>query len=286
MRCGCAFKGTRRFCEAQYSSLRVSDVRRVELVRKLGDGSAVESFLGHDGESHYFVQISRPEMSDVCDVMGRFLDLSADFAAQKHPELLTIDSLTVTPEGRFFLQSDAITGWTAADLLRRSGTVPEEVVVEWGVALCEALSVIHARGQTHGCLAPRHLHLKGASTCPSMRLADTTFLHFRSAFALSSDVVVVEPQYLSPERAAGTRGSASSDIWGMGALLVELLTGRAPFLGRTREESLALVGHARPPRLSARWERWNEVMAGTLDPVAANRFNSALEVRQALLHLV
>ena len=262
-------------------------MRNLELVRKLGDGSAVESFLGRLGAKHYLVQVSRPEMGREADLMGRFLDVSRSLvAAAPHPDLLTPQQVTMTKDGRFLLRSAQITGWTAADLLR-SGAVQEGLVLDWGIALCEALSTLHDRGQVHGCLAPRHVHLHGAPAFPSVRLADTTFLHFRSGSSLSPEtpVTVVEPEYLSPERASGSRGTPLSDVWGFGALLVELLTGRAPFRGSDAVESRELARNARPPRLSGKWERWSEVFCGTLDPLPSNRFGSALELRQALLAL-
>jgi serine/threonine protein kinase len=219
--------------------------------------------------------------------MGRFVDASKELVtAARHPDLLSTQEATMTGDGRFLLRSEAITGWTAADALRLS-PIPEGMVIEWGVALCEALSTLHDRGHTHGCLAPRHVHLHGTESFPSVRLADTTFLHFRSATSLPTTrkVMVVEPEYLSPERAAGNRGSAFSDIWGFGALLLELLTARAPFRGRTPVESRMLAKHARPPKLPATWAKWSTVFEGTLDPSPLNRFSSALELRQELLAL-
>lgn len=260
----------------------------LELVRKLGDGSVVEAFLGREGPAYYLVQVSRPELARATRLRGRFLDSSTSLvSAAPHPELLTPQQVTTTAEGRLVLRSDAITGWTAADLLKRSGKVPEALVVEWGIALCEALSTLHDRGHVHGCLAPRHLHLHGAPDLPSVRLFDTTLLHFRgeTSLALPPGVTVVEPEYLSPERASGSRGSAPSDVWGLGALLIELLSGRAPFRGRSPAESRVLATKARPPQLPPRWARWAEVLRGTLDPLPLQRFGSALELRQALLSL-
>lgn len=259
----------------------------LDLLRKLGDGSAVEAFLGRFESQYYLIQVSRPELVECSELMGRFLDHSSLLVASRHPELLTPQQLKMTPDGRFLLRSAPITGWTAADLLSR-GPVSESLVVEWAIAVCEALATMHGRDQTHGCLAPRHLHLSGSPELPSVRLADTTLLHFRAERSLKqpAEVTVVEPEYLSPERAEGKRGTALSDVWGLGALLVELLTGQAPFRGRTLAESRGLAAKARPPRLGGRWARWRDVLEGTLAPSPPERFGSALEVRQALLQLV
>ncbi|MFZ5439907.1 MAG: protein kinase domain-containing protein [Myxococcota bacterium] len=254
----------------------------MRVLRKLGEGSAVEAFLMAEGDARYVVQISRLGLAD--QLAGRLLDSSADLLlGPDHPEVLTPRTLQVMPRvNRFVLSSERVSGWTAADLLARQGRISETVVIDWGISVCEALEVIHARGQVHGCLAPRHVHLDGDALLPRARLLDTSLLHFRGD-AMTPGALIVEPEYLGPERAAGMRGTVASDVWGVGALLLELLTGRAFCRGRDAEESRELARRARAPKLSAAWERWKPVLEGCLEPLPVNRFGSALEVRQALL---
>ena len=252
----------------------------MQLLRKLADGSMVEAFLAEEGAKRVLVQIARPWLDD--PTRGRLLDSSSDLISQhEHPDLLQPRTLRITKSGRWVVSSGEITGWTAADLLQRSGPVPEALVLEWAVVVCEALEALHARGQSHGCLAPRHLHLFGEATMPQVRLLDTTLLHLRGE--LDATTTVVEPQYLSPERASGLRGTRGSDVWGLGALLFELLLGVPLIRGRTRDESRELARKARAPRLPRPLERWQAVVDGCLEPLPINRFASALEVRQALL---
>jgi serine/threonine-protein kinase len=261
----------------------------VELVRKLGDGSVVEAFLGRAVDGFCLVQISRPGLSTETALLQKLVQTSAALvAAPEHPELIRPRRATTTLEGRLVVRSDSITGWTAADLLRLQGPMREELVVEWGIVVCEALASLHDAGRVHGCLAPRHLHVGGASESPSIRLADTTLLHFRgekSSLSLPKELTVVEPEYLSPERAGGSRATVASDVWGVGALLVELLTGKAPYRGATHEQSRALALEGVMPRARGVLARWKDVIDGTLDPRPLNRLGSALELRQALLAL-
>jgi len=261
---------------------------QLNLVRKLADGSAVEAFIGQHGHSHYLVQLSRPELAAQADLLGSFLDTSRTTASVHHPELLTPRSFGHGTDGRVWAVSEPITGWTAADALRLKGPIPEELVVDWGLAVCEALDSLHARGRVHGCLAPRHLHLWGEPAAPRVRLLDTSLLYFRGkrSIALPPGAVLVEPEYLAPERASGSRGTIASDLWGLGVLVVELLTGRRPFHGATADESkqrvLANSRLVLPPWLKP----WQFFVDACLDPRPLNRFGSALEARQALIGLL
>lgn len=135
-------------------------------LRKLGDGSAVEAWLAADGAGCVVVQISREGLDET--VAGKLLDRSADLlTAPTHPEVLAPRSLSMLPRGnRLVLASEPVTGWTAADLLARQQRLSETTVIDWGIALCEALETLHARGQVHGCLAPRHVHLDGDPLLP------------------------------------------------------------------------------------------------------------------------
>lgn len=261
----------------------------VALVRKLGDGSVVETFLGRSSEGFCLVHVSRAGLDAQSPLRKTLVQASkALIAARAHPDLVSPRQVTTTPDGRLVFRSDAITGWTAADLLRLQGPAREELVVEWGIVVCEALATLHDAGRVHGCLAPRHLHLGGGSDSPSVRLADTTLLHFRgekTSMALPKELTVVEPEYLSPERAGGSRATVASDVWGVGALLVELLTGKAPYRGATADQSRALALEGIAPRPRGVLARWKDVLEGTLDARPLNRLGSALELRQLLLAL-
>lgn len=254
----------------------------MRLVRKVADGSAVEAFIAADGAQHFVVQVSREALSE--EWLGRLLDRSTDtLTSDGHPELLGASSLQFKG-GRFVAFTEPVTGWTARDYLARVGHVQEALVIDWGIAVCEALQQLHSRGQVHGCLAPRHLYLSGSTELPSVKLFDTSLLHLRSASnSLPSHGCVVEPEYLSPERATGSRGAIWSDIWGVGSLLVELLTGRAPFRGRDADESRELARKSRVPKLPAELSKWAPVIEGCLEPLPTNRFWSVMEVRQAIL---
>ena len=258
----------------------------MKLLKKLGDGGAVEAFLAADAHAHFVVQVSRASLSEAW--LGRLFERSTDaVTAPPHAELLSSTSVQFH-HGRFVAFSEPVTGWTGADFLARTGPLPHDLVLDWALSVCDALQQLHQRGQFHGCLAPRHLHLSGTPEFPTAKLFDTALLHLRAKDSVPAPATacVVEPHYLSPERATGSRGASWSDVWGVGALLSELLLGRAPFRGRDADESRALARRSRLPPLPAALSKWKPVLEGCLEPLPVNRFGSVLEVRQALVALV
>jgi serine/threonine-protein kinase len=255
---------------------------RLELVRKVGDGSVVEALLGKVDRQHVVVQLARPALASHAELLEGALAVAREGTV--HPELVGPGRPQRTHDGRLMVVSDPVSGWTAADLLRLAGPIAPERVVEWMVVVCEALEALHARGRVHGCLAPRHLHVHGDPERPAVRLFDTALLHLRGPTSLPTKPCVVEPEYLSPERAQGTRGTVASDVWGVGVLIVELLRGRPPYRGANSAETRALVQYARPIPTSF-FGAWRDVLRGCLAPVPADRFTSALELRQAVAAL-
>jgi eukaryotic-like serine/threonine-protein kinase len=113
---------------------------------------------------------------------------------------------------------------------------------------------------------------------------DTGLQLFRSkrSVAQPSSRVLVEPEYLSPERIRGNRGTATSDIYGLGVLMYELLTGKPPFTAADPAETRRLHLESEPARLPASCERLAPIVLRCLAKDPARRFPDVAEVRQAL----
>jgi serine/threonine protein kinase len=257
-------------------------VNGLELVKKVADGSVVEAMLGRIDRRHVVVQVARPALARDAELLRDAVEAAR--VGPIHPELISPGKPVKGPDGRLMVISDEVTGWTAADLLRLSGPIAPERVVEWMVGVCEALDALHARGRVHGCLAPRHLHVHGEPDRPAVRLFDTGLLHLRGVHSMPTRACVVEPEYLSPERAAGERGAIASDIWGVGVLVVELLRGRPPYRGASPAETRAAVKEPAPIPVSF-FGVWRDVLRGCLAPAPMDRFASAIELRQAIASL-
>jgi serine/threonine-protein kinase len=98
-------------------------------------------------------------------------------------------------------------------------------------------------------------------------------------------LLLVPPQYLAPERVAGYRATVRSDVYGLGVLLFELLTGSPPFLGRDHDETRDLHLTSPMPKLPGRVAAWDPVLRRCLEKEPEDRYGSMAEVRAEVLAL-
>lgn len=258
-----------------------------DVEEKLADGSAVEVFLARSSAGRVLVQVSRPELGNDIELYARFMDVTRRVKALKHPALVSVEHVHCASDGRFVVVSEPVTGTTAQAYLQARGPLSSELAISWGVSLCEALQFLHDHGLVHGCLSPQQVFLEGPKDAPTVRLLDTALMLFRDVRSLPmpKDRVLVAPQYLAPERVAGNRATPASDIYGLAVMLYELLTGAPPFSGETSVVTKQLHVAAPVPLLPAHLTAWDDVFDRALAKNPADRFESMIAFRQALVDL-
>lgn len=258
-------------------------MKDLQLGRKLATGSAVDAYLAESTSGTVLVQVTHAEVVADPELYGRFLDTTRVTATQhRHPALLSPEHTRCEPDGRFVLITGPVSGRTAVDHLRERGPLSTNEAIRWGLRVCDALEFLHAHGVVHGHLAPKNLFLDGDVEQPDVRLLDTVLLLYRGNRSVPSSQVLVAPEYLSPERCSGKRATIACDVYGMGILLHELLTGSPPFSARTLAETRALQLNAPVPQLRPGLEEWGAVLARCLAKRAADRFKSMAQLRDVL----
>jgi serine/threonine protein kinase len=261
-------------------------MKQLHLVRKVAAGSAVDAFLADSSTGTLVVQLSHPRVSADPELFGRFLDTARSTAmARKHRALLSIERTQCSDEGRVVSFSAPTSGRTAADHLRDHGGVSGREVRRWAIEVCDALDSLHSNGVVHGHLAPINVFLDGPSEAPRVRLLDTSLLLFRGVSkSLKVNGVLVAPEYLSPERCSGKRATKSCDVYGLGVLIHELLTGDPPFKAEPGARTRSLHLTAPVPALFPGLEEWEPVLRGCLAKRGASRL-TVLQVRALLERL-
>ena len=124
------------------------------------------------------------------------------------------------------------------------------------VELCQVVDYLHDQGHTHGSLSPEYIFFDAPQLRPM--LLDSTLALFRfegSAPSLGSRILV-RPEYLSPERIQGQRADALADIYALGVILFELVTGTPPFAAK--DPGMVRQKHLRetPPSLAGGSRAW------------------------------
>lgn len=189
-------------------------------------------------------------------------------ASLSHPSLVTLYDarLASTPA---YLSMELIAGPTLADLIAR-GPIAEPDVARMGAEIAEAFAVIHSRGIVHRDVKPSNILVRPgahAGETPRATLADFGIASLVGSTRLTkAETVVGTAAYLSPEQARGMPAAPASDVYSLGLVLLEALTGRRPFAGRTPHEALAarlVAAPDIPAHLPGPWRDVLERMTAT-----------------------
>ncbi len=167
------------------------------------------------------------------DLAARLRTEARALAKLSHPGIVTVHDLGVAGDGRLFLAMELLHGETLRDVLAREGPLSIRRALALVVQLLDALGAAHDKGLVHRDIKPDNVFLIGDDR---LKLLD-----FGVAKALSEDAgathptatgaTVGTPRYMSPEQAEGRPVDARSDVYAVGLLTVEALTGEPPHAG-------------------------------------------------------
>ncbi|MDQ1122847.1 serine/threonine-protein kinase [Microbacterium trichothecenolyticum] len=191
-------------------------------------------------------------------------------ASLAHPSLVTLYDARLS-SAPAYLSMELIAGPTLSDLIAR-GPLAGEEVARAGREIAEALAVIHGRGIVHRDVKPSNILVRPAAhhgESPRATLADFGIASLVGATRVTrAGAVVGTAAYLSPEQARGMPAVPASDVYALGLVLLEALTGTRAFAGRTPHESLAarlVAAPEIPPAIPAPWRDVLERMTA-VDP--------------------
>jgi len=258
--------------------------RQFEVRRLVGRGGFAEVFEVEDTElqRRLAVKVLRPDIAWTSGMLARFKQEARAIARLSHPNTVPIHFVG-EGEGLVFYGMPFIEGAPLSDVMRAEGPLDPARALAIAVPILEALEHAHAHGLVHRDVKPDNIVIETASGRPllvdfgiSKSLGGGTAepSHTQTGY------VVGTPLYMSPEQALGQRNvDARADIYGMGAVLFQMLTGSPPFEGVTSQEIVSkhLTEPVRfPEATSARIPRWlSEVIIRAMSKQPADRFPSA-----------
>jgi serine/threonine-protein kinase len=200
---------------------------RYELRRPLGHGAMAVVDLAHDRELGRPVALKRlaENLARDDDRRGRFLREARLAGRLAHPNVVRVYDVG-EDDGRPFIAMEFVDGETLAELVARRGRVDPAEAAALGVQACRALAAAHAAGLVHRDVKPQNLLLRSDGT---LKLGDFGIaLGLEGTRLTEAGTVLGTAAYLAPEQARGGDVSAATDVYGLGAVLYELLTGRPP----------------------------------------------------------
>jgi serine/threonine protein kinase len=240
---------------------------------------------GRDRSLDRAVAIKRlhPNIAAEPQAADRFKREALAAASLSHPGVVTVFDAGEDHEGPFIVM-EFVEGETLANLLRREERLSPERGVEIAARVAEALDHAHRRGLVHRDVKPGNILL---DTVGNVKVADfgiAKSLQDTERFTRTGTVLGTAA-YLAPEQAAGDGATAASDIYGLGVVLYEMLTGRVPFEAET-PVAVALAHQTRAPARPGRFAPVPPTLEGIIMRALAKdpgqRFGSAEEMAGAL----
>ncbi len=208
---------------------------RYHIVRQLGEGGMGEVFLARDRELDRDValKVIRLDLASHPAILERFkreIQLSSNVT---HKNILRVYDLGEA-DGVKFLTMQYIHGEDLAAMMRREGPLSVQRVVEIFRQICEGLQAAHDQGVIHRDLKPQNILIddRGRVAIADFGLAKS----FDYASLTEAGKVIGTPHYMSPEQVKGIDLDQRTDIYSLGIMLYEMLTGTVPFTGSSAYE--------------------------------------------------
>jgi serine/threonine protein kinase len=219
---------------------------RYRLGERVGGGAVAEVFRGLDERLQRPVAV-KLFRGDAAEQLHRHEAEMLTLAGLDHPSLVTVfDAGNDDETGQPYLVMQLVEGTTLGDELRR-GRLTGERTARYGAALADALAYVHERGFVHRDIKPANVLV---SEDGRVHLADFGIARLvDSAHQTKTGDVLGTPAYFAPEQVAGEDVGPAADIYALGIVLLECLTGKRPYEGTAMEVAMARL--ARPPEVPA-----------------------------------
>jgi serine/threonine-protein kinase len=212
---------------------RTFDTRYV-IERKLGSGGMADVYLAEDQELGRRVALKLLDDRHASDeqFVERFRREAQSAAGLNHPSIVSIFDRGYA-EGTYYIAMEYLDGRTLKELLVKNGPTPVPIAIDYARQILGALAFAHRNAIVHRDIKPHNIVVGGDG-----RLKVTDFGIARSGASQMTEAgsIVGTAQYRSPEQARGAPVDPRSDIYSLGVVLYEMLTGKVPFSGDTPVE--------------------------------------------------
>lgn len=221
-------------------------INRYELEGQIGSGGMAVVYRARDSmlERTVAIKVLREDFSADPSFRERFRQEALAAANLYHPNIVTIHDFGLD-EGRFFIVMENVPGTNLKTIILQKGRTTLDDALSLMVQACAGVGYAHRSGLVHCDIKPHNFLVT-----PDKRLKVADFGIARALATIRpnerANVVWGSPQYFSPEQAAGSAPSPASDVYSLGVVMYEMLTGQLPFIAATATE-LARMHRDVPP---------------------------------------
>jgi len=261
---------------------------RYRLERRLGSGgmSTVHLALDQRLERYVALKLLAEHLADDPAFVSRFEREAQAAAKLIHPNIVQVfDSGLDERTGQHYIVMEYIEGRSCAEILREQGWVPVQEAVSIVEQACEGLHYAHRHGVIHRDVKPGNL-LRSAEG--QVKLADFGIAKAAEQSSITQvGSVLGTAAYLSPEQARGQEAGPQADIYALGVVAYQLISGRLPYEASSLSELVLLQQERPPPRLDALVAGVTPQLADAVETALAldptRRFGTAAEMAEAIV---
>lgn len=257
---------------------------RYEIREKIGSGGMGEVYLAHDGQldRNIALKVLLPEFCCDDERVQRFKLEAKTVSAINHPGIITIHEIGEEND-RLFIATEFVDGVTLREKIE-SGELNLLQSLKIAEQIADALAIAHDAGIVHRDIKPENIMIRrdGYAKILDFGLAKPRWLS-KTVGAEDETIQLVKTQpgmvmgsvrYMSPEQARGKETDERTDVWSLGVVLYEMLSGKNPFEGDTVSDSLAAVIHVEPAKIETAPEELQEILHRALQKKSSDRYAS------------
>jgi eukaryotic-like serine/threonine-protein kinase len=265
-----------------------ANLGRYKILKELGRGAMGLVYLGKDPTIQRFVaiktmrldQIDEPEKMQ--EIKTRFFREAESAGRLSHPNIVTIYDAGEQDE-LGYIAMEFVEGHCLKEWSRKTNLMPLSDVVQTVASVADALDYAHQQGVVHRDIKPANIMIAKDRL---VKVMDFGIAKVASNSRTQTDIVLGTPTYMSPEQIAGKKVDGRSDVFSLGTVLFELLTGQPPFTADNLSALLfAITHHPHPDVQSLRHDlppMFQEIINRALQKELPQRYRRAAELAQDL----
>lgn len=264
--------------------------------KKLDGRYLIESLIGVGGMANVYkgrdvrtgnqiaVKVLKEEFLDNEELVRRFKNESKAISILNHPNIVKVYDVSVTDQLQYIVM-EYIDGITLKEYLKqRNGALTWKEVVHFATQVLSALDHAHSKGIVHRDVKPQNIMLQADGSIKMMDFGIARFSRAQSQTV--SDKAIGSVHYISPEQAKGDHTDARTDIYSVGVMMYEMLSGKLPFDG-TGAVSIAIMQISEKPKPLAEVAPHipvglRQITEKAMEKDPADRYQSAQEMLDAI----